>query len=126
MTASIAVPPGDVAPVNGNGQTHTPVGFWALALGSVGVVYGDIGTSPLYAVRESVLAAVGPDAPASEDVVFGILSLILWSLLLVVTAKYVLILLRADNKGEGGTLALMALARRAIGGSGGVVVLLGI
>ena len=88
--------------------------FWALTLGSIGVVYGDIGTSPLYAVRESVLAAVGPNAPASEPVVLGILSLIIWALLLVVTAKYVLILLRADNNGEGGTLALMALASRAL------------
>src|SRR5512147_2094489 len=88
--------------------------FWGLTLGSIGVVYGDIGTSPLYAVRESVLAAVGPDAPASEPVVLGILSLIIWALLLVVTAKYILILLRADNNGEGGTLALMALASRSL------------
>src|SRR5512139_3449860 len=101
-------------------------GFWGLTLGSIGVVYGDIGTSPLYAVRESVLAAVGPNAPASEPVVLGILSLIIWALLLVVTAKYVLILLRADNNGEGGTLALMALASRALGRSSGIIVLLGI
>jgi KUP system potassium uptake protein len=100
--------------------------FWALTLGSIGVVYGDIGTSPLYAVRESVLAAVGPDAPATEPVVLGILSLIIWALLLVVTAKYVLILLRADNNGEGGTLALMALASRALAGRAGVVILLGV
>ena len=93
--------------------------FWALALGSIGVVYGDIGTSPLYAVRELVWAAVGKNAPASEPVVLGILSLIIWALLLVVTAKYVLILLRADNKGEGGTLALMALASRALAGRAG-------
>ena len=103
-------------------------GFWALTLGCIGVVYGDIGTSPLYAVRESVLAAVGPGKPVSEPVVLGILSLIIWALLLVVTAKYVLILLRADNNGEGGTLALMALASRALGGSrgGGLVILLGV
>jgi KUP system potassium uptake protein len=103
-------------------------GFWALTLGCIGVVYGDIGTSPLYAVRESVLAAVGPGRPVSEPVVLGILSLIIWALLLVVTAKYVLILLRADNNGEGGTLALMALASRALGGSRGgmLVILLGI
>ena len=92
-----------------------------ITLGSIGVVYGDIGTSPLYAVRESVLAAVGPNAPASEPVVLGILSLIIWALLLVVTAKYVLILLRADNNGEGGTLALMALASRALGRSSGIL-----
>ena len=79
-------------------------------------------------MRESVLAAVGPGKPVSEPVVLGILSLIIWALLLVVTAKYVLILLRADNNGEGGTLALMALASRALGGSrgGGIVILLGI
>jgi KUP system potassium uptake protein len=100
--------------------------FWALTLGSIGVVYGDIGTSPLYAVRESVLAAVGPGNPASETVVLGILSLIIWALLIVVTTKYVLILLRADNNGEGGTLALMALATRAIGRRNGVVILLGV
>ena len=92
-------------------------GFWALTLGCIGVVYGDIGTSPLYAFREAVLAAVGPAAPASEPVVLGVLSLIFWALILVVTVKYVLILLRADNNGEGGTLALMALAPRALGGA---------
>src|SRR5450432_3414714 len=105
---------------------HAKTGFWALTIGSIGVVYGDIGTSPLYALRESVLAAVGPGNPASEPVVLGILSLIIWALFIVVTAKYVLILLRADNNGEGGTLALMALASRSLGGSSGIVILLGI
>ena len=100
--------------------------FWALTLGSIGVVYGDIGTSPLYAFRESVLAAVGPGKPASETVVLGILSLIIWALLFVVTAKYVIILLRADNNGEGGTLALMALASRTLGRRNVVIILLGI
>jgi KUP system potassium uptake protein len=95
-------------------------------LGSIGVVYGDIGTSPLYAVRESVLAAVGPTAAAGEEVILGILSLIIWALILIVTVKYVIILLRADNNGEGGTLALMALAHRAIGRNAGVIILLGI
>src|SRR2546423_14481598 len=66
-------------------------GFWGLTLGSIGVVYGDIGTSPLYAMRESVLAAVGAGNPASEPVVLGILSLVIWALLIVVTAKYVLL-----------------------------------
>ena len=111
---------------HGAGEAPHSAGFWSLTLGSVGVVYGDIGTSPLYAVRESVLAAVGPNAPASEPVVLGILSLIIWALVLVVTAKYVFILMRADNKGEGGTLALMALASRALAGRVGTVVLLGI
>ena len=106
-------------------QEHPRAGFWGLTLGAIGVVYGDIGTSPLYALRESVLAAVGPNAAASETVVLGILSLIIWALILVVTVKYVMILLRADNNGEGGTLALMALANRAVGGSS-ILVLLGI
>src|SRR5215207_6192508 len=97
------------------GQKAPAAGFWALTLGSIGVVYGDIGTSPLYAIRESVTAAVGAGNPASEPVVLGILSLVIWALLIVVTAKYVLLLLRADNNGEGGTLALMALAQRGVG-----------
>ena len=98
--------------------------FWALTLGSIGVVYGDIGTSPLYALREAVLAAVGPNAAASEDVILGILSLIVWALILIVSVKYVIILLRADNNGEGGTLALMALAQRAARGGGGLAVII--
>src|SRR5213080_903437 len=110
---------------NGHGSEHPTASFGALTLGSIGVVYGDIGTSPLYALRESVLAAVGPDTPASETVVLGICSLIIWALLLIVTLKYVVILLRADNNGEGGTLALMALANKAVGGSS-ILVLLGI
>src|SRR6266536_4171545 len=105
---------------------QTGPGFWALTLGTIGVVYGDIGTSPLYAMRESVVAAVGPGNPANETAVFGILSLIIWALILVVTVKYVVILLRADNNGEGGTLALMALAQRAVSKNAGTIVLLGI
>jgi KUP system potassium uptake protein len=89
-------------------------GFWALTLGSIGVVFGDIGTSPLYAFRVAVTAAAQGVAP-SRIIVLGVLSLILWSLLIVVTTKYVLLLLRADNNGEGGTLSLMALGQRALG-----------
>ena len=89
-------------------------------------MYGDIGTSPLYAMRESVTAAVGAGNPASEAVVLGILSLVIWALLIVVTAKYVLLLLCADNNGEGGTLALMALAQRGLGRGSSTVILLGI
>jgi KUP system potassium uptake protein len=106
---------------------HAPAaGFWGLMLGSIGVVYGDIGTSPLYAMRESVLAAVGAGNPASEAVVLGILSLVIWALLVVVTAKYILLLLYADNNGEGGTLALMALAQRGLRRGGSAIILLGI
>ena len=84
--------------------------FWALALGCVGVAYGDIGTSPLYALREAV-TATRDSGIASREAVLGVLSLLLWALLLIVTLKYVLVLLRADNKGEGGTFALMALGQ---------------
>ncbi len=89
-------------------------GFWALTLGSIGVVFGDIGTSPLYAFRAAVTdAAHGQEV--SRIMVLGVLSMILWALFIVVTAKYVLLLLRADNNGEGGTLSLMALGQRALG-----------
>jgi len=98
-------------------ETHEgPVstGFWALTLGSIGVVFGDIGTSPLYAFREAV-ASAAHGQPVTRVIVLGVLSLILWALFIVVTAKYVLLLLRADNNGEGGTLSLMALGQRALG-----------
>jgi KUP system potassium uptake protein len=91
----------------------------------MGVVFGDIGTSPLYAFKESVAAAAA-GGPVTRDIILGVLSLILWSLMLVVTAKYVFILLRADNKGEGGTLTLVALAQRAMGQRRGIVLALGI
>ena len=100
--------------------------FWALTVGSIGVVYGDIGTSPLYALREAVTAAGGTGGSMTREAVLGVLSLILWALIIIVTLKYVLILLRADNGGEGGTLALMALAQRALGGHAGTVALCGI
>jgi KUP system potassium uptake protein len=99
--------------------------IWALTLGSVGVVYGDIGTSPLYAFREAVTAAA-ESGPITRELVLGVLSLILWALIVVVTIKYVLILLRADNNGEGGTLSLTALATRALGRRTALVFLLGV
>src|SRR5260221_11125712 len=77
--------------------------FGLLTLGSIGVVYGDIGTSPLYALREAVVAAVGSEGAPGREAGLGGVSLILWALIVVVTLKYVVILLRADNKGEGGT-----------------------
>ncbi|ETR74786.1 potassium transporter Kup [Afipia sp. P52-10] len=97
-----------------------------LALGSIGVVYGDIGTSPLYAFREAATAAAGQGGIVTPVAVIGVLSLILWALIVIVTLKYVVILLRADNNGEGGTLALMALAQRALGRSHVVISLLGV
>lgn len=89
----------------GHGSSKLPI----LILGALGVVYGDIGTSPLYAFREALHATGG----SSPDDVLGLLSLIVWALTLVVTVKYVGFVLRADNKGEGGTLSLMTLASNA-------------
>src|SRR3954463_2591312 len=85
----------------------------ALMLGAIGVVYGDIGTSPLYTMKESF---VGPHPLAVDQLhIFGVLSLIFWSLMLVVTVKYVFVAMRADNKGEGGSFALLSLIARNLG-----------
>lgn len=86
----------------------------ALTIGAIGVVFGDIGTSPLYAFREA-LAQSAKDGIVQAEIL-GVLSLALWALILVVTIKYVLFLMRMDNGGEGGVLSLMALARKATGG----------
>jgi len=123
MSDTIVAP--DAMPAERNGEGST-AGFWALMLGSIGVVYGDIGTSPLYALREAVVAAGGTAEGIARDVVLGVVSLILWVLIITVTLKYVVFLLRADNKGEGGTLTLMALAQRALGKSVPALALLGI
>jgi KUP system potassium uptake protein len=106
-------------------ESRGQAAFWKLTLGSVGVVYGDIGTSPLYAVREALMAAA-PDGVVTQELVLGILSLIFWALIIVVTLKYILILLRADNNGEGGTLSLTALAFRALGHGAPIALFLGI
>src|SRR5712672_756456 len=126
MSSESAITAAETPAANGHGEAHSTAGFKALMLGSIGVVYGDIGTSPLYALREAVVAASGHADNVSPQAVLGVLSLILWALIIVVTMKYVLILLRADNNGEGGTLALMALAQRAVGSGAGNIVLLGI
>jgi KUP system potassium uptake protein len=99
--------------------------LWALALGSIGVVYGDIGTSPLYAIREAVSHA-NEQGTAGADAVLGVLSLVFWTLMLIVTLKYVLVLLNADNKGEGGTFALMALGQSVATRSSGLILMLGV
>jgi len=114
------------ATANGHSTSFAPSGFLALTVGAVGVVYGDIGTSPLYAFREAVLAAIDGNGPVTYSVVLGVLSLIIWSLFIVVTLKYVIFLIRADNNGEGGTLALMALALRSWPTAATFVVFLGI
>jgi KUP system potassium uptake protein len=124
MMLSLTAPEGSNLRVSASADAHSSTSFWALTLGSVGVVYGDIGTSPLYAFREAIGAAsAGGDV--TPEAVLGVLSLIFWALIVVVTLKYVVILLRADNNGEGGTLSLMALAQRALGRSTPVLVLLG-
>src|ERR1700736_4091166 len=101
MTSHVVVAPAaETTATNGHADAHSTAGFKALMLGSIGVVYGDIGTSPLYAFREAVIAASGPAGIVNPQAVLGVLSLILWALIIVVTLKYVLILLRADNHGE--------------------------
>jgi KUP system potassium uptake protein len=125
MTSDISVSAAETQAAESYEHAHSTASFKALMLGSIGVVYGDIGTSPLYAFREAINAAAGAGA-VRPAIVLGILSLILWTLVIVVTLKYVVILLRADNNGEGGTLALMALAQRAVGNAGGGLILLGI
>jgi KUP system potassium uptake protein len=106
-----ASPEGTPASAHGGHQD----GLAKLALGAIGVVYGDIGTSPLYAMKESFVG----HHPLTVDQlhVFGVVSLMFWSLIILVTGKYVLLTLRADNKGEGGSLALLALIQRKTGGA---------
>ncbi len=106
---------------------HTPPSgkaFLGLAVGAIGVVFGDIGTSPLYAMREAL--ARSRSGGTAELAVLGTLSLMFWALILVVTVKYVVFLMRADNKGEGGTLALMSLAQKAIGRRSVLVFFIGV
>ena len=106
LTQPVAAP----ADAPGEIQKHS---LPALMLGAIGVVYGDIGTSPLYAMKESF---IGPHPLAVDRLhIFGVLSLIFWSLMLVVTVKYVFVAMRADNKGEGGSFALLALISRNLG-----------
>jgi len=113
----------------GNGQAgalepHARANFWLLAIGSIGVVFGDIGTSPLYALQTALgqlrAGGVGP----AETI--GVISLIIWALLITVTAKYVLFLMYADNRSEGGILSLMALARTVGGKNLTAIFLLGV
>jgi len=106
-------------------QGHAQGSLAKLAFGAIGIVFGDIGTSPIYAFRET-FAGHHPLAPDPLHI-YGVLSLIFWSMMLVVTFKYVMIIMRADNKGEGGSLALLALINRSGEGkrrwSGGIVLL---
>src|SRR6266702_1397051 len=97
------------APADAVRKTHQ-----GLILGALGVVYGDIGTSPLYTVKQCIASIGG----ISSDIVYSVLSLISWALVIVVTLKYVIVIMRADNRGEGGTLALTALALRSTSRTG--------
>ena len=104
--------------------SHGKSGQTALMIGAVGVVFGDIGTSPLYAMKEALHhARAGTDPHLAT---YGVISLVFWALVLLVTIKYVIFLMRADNAGEGGTLALMALAQKALGKYSPTVFFLGV
>src|SRR6185369_16274763 len=117
--ASGATAAGDVASQSAHAK-HLP----ALVLGALGVVYGDIGTSPIYAFRQA-FASRGTGTDLQSDVI-GLLSLIVWALTITVSIKYVFFVTRADNKGEGGTLSLMSLVRSTLTKRGGVIVAMGV
>jgi KUP system potassium uptake protein len=118
-------PDGTPAPAGSNGHGHAPKsGKMALIIGAIGVVFGDIGTSPLYAMREALHHS--RSGGTAELAVLGVVSLVFWALILVVTIKYVVFLMRVDNKGEGGTLALMALAQHAVGRRSAAIFILGV
>src|SRR5690242_16511092 len=106
-TSSAVAQSGDVSSqVHG----HANDGLLKLSIGAIGIVFGDIGTSPIYAFRETF---AGHHKLAADPIhIYGVLSLIFWSMMLVVTIKYVTFIMRADNKGEGGSLALLALINR--------------
>ncbi len=126
--ASTAAPQGD-SPHSGHGHGHGKAGLAALAIGAVGVVFGDIGTSPIYAFRETFASHHGvPGIKVDPVHITGVLSLVFWSMMIVVTFKYVLTIMKADNKGEGGSLALLALISRKTDGARwtGPLVLLGV
>src|SRR5829696_2395756 len=108
--------PGSVAASKRSGQReddgHHGAGITALTLGALGVVFGDIGTSPLYALQ-TVFHADHGEVPTSPSAVYGVLSLVFWAVTIIVSIKYVTFIMRADNDGEGGIMALIALIQRA-------------
>ena len=113
--------PAAVPDATGHGQNGP---LLKMAVGAIGVVFGDIGTSPLYALRDT-FAGHHP-LPLDSLHVFGIISLMFWSMMIIVTLKYVTVIMRADNKGEGGSLALLALINKNTPGrrwSGGIILL---
>src|SRR6478735_5702041 len=113
MSSESAITAAETPAATGHGDAHSTAGFKALMLGSIGVVYGDIGTSPLYAFREAVVAASGSAGAVTPQAVLGVLSLILWALIVVVTLKYVVVLLRAVNNGAG-TIVLLGIISGAL------------
>ena len=115
--------PSEASPAAGPGHAHGGP-LLKMAVGAIGVVFGDIGTSPLYALRDT-FAGHHP-LPLDSLHVFGIISLMFWSMMIIVTLKYVSVIMRADNKGEGGSLALLALINKSTPGrrwSGGIILL---
>src|SRR5437870_2403779 len=104
----------EAAPPHDGSHGHAQGPLYKLAVGAIGIVFGDIGTSPIYAFRETFAGhhTLIPDRLH----IYGVLSLIFWSMMIIVTLKYVMIVMRADNKGEGGSLALLALINRTLGG----------
>ena len=122
--ADQSVAPAHPHPAAAGEGGHVKAGKWGLIIGAIGVVFGDIGTSPLYAMREALHHSRG--GGANELAILGVVSLVFWALILVVTLKYVVFLMKADNKGEGGTLALMALAQHAVGRRSGLIFFLGV
>jgi KUP system potassium uptake protein len=115
---------GALPATDAHGHPVGKAGKMGLIIGAIGVVFGDIGTSPLYALREAIDHARG--GVGGDLAVVGVVSLAFWALMIVVTFKYVFFLMRADNKGEGGTLALMALAQHAIGRRSALIFILGV
>ncbi|WP_310601014.1 potassium transporter Kup [Desulfobulbus sp.] len=111
MDASVApAPPAPAQPVSAHDEHHHPQApLGHLALAALGIIYGDIGTSPLYTLKECFFGTHG--VPTTQTNILGILSLVFWSLIFVVSIKYILFVLRADNKGEGGTFSLLAMLR---------------
>ncbi|HEY3951363.1 potassium transporter Kup [Phenylobacterium sp.] len=120
------IPVVDVQPAPAAAQAKTGSrAFLGLALGSAGVVYGDIGTSPLYAFKESISHVARHGGQLAQGQVVGVVSLMLWTLMVIVTLKYMTILMRFDNRGEGGTLSLMALVQKAGGRAAGLILIIG-
>src|SRR5882757_7675521 len=104
--------------------SHAKKNLPILVLGAIGVVYGDIGTSPIYAFRQALADGASPLTLADD--VLGLLSLIVWALTITVTIKYVFFVTKADNKGEGGTLSLMSLAKTGFSGKTTWILALGV